>query len=96
MAARRLYTEADVRALPRGAELQLGRAAVATPAALDLALERGLRVVWGEGDGPAPGAADGLARLLGTDGTYVLVVRAGRASVSRLSEAGPVSFGHLP
>jgi len=96
MAARRLYTEADVRALPRGAELVLGKAALATPAALDLAFERGVRVVWGEGEVSSPAAGEALARLLGTDGTYVLVVRAGRASVSRLTDAGPVPFGQLP
>lgn len=96
MAARRLYTEADVRALPRGAELVLGKAALATPAALDLAFERGLRVVWGDGNATSPAASDALARLLGSDGTYVLVVRSGRATVSRLTDAGPVPFGHLP
>lgn len=96
MASRRLYTEADVRALPRGAELVLGRAAVATPAALDAAFERGVRVVWGEGDAPAPPNSDALARLLASDGTYVLVVRDGRASVSRMTDAGPVPFGQLP
>ncbi|HVS18866.1 MAG TPA: hypothetical protein VMT18_09730 [Planctomycetota bacterium] len=95
MASRRLYTETDVRALPRGAELVLGKSALATPAALDLAFERGLRVVWGEGDAGAP-VGDALARLLAGDGTYVLVVRGGRAAVSRLTDAGPVPFGHLP
>ena len=34
---KRLYTEADVRKLPRDAELQLGPGDIATPAALDLA-----------------------------------------------------------
>lgn len=95
MSGRRLYTEADVRALPRGAELVLGKSALATPAALDLAFERGVRVVWGET--AAPGAAsDALARLLAADGTYVLVVRAGRAQVTRLGAAGPESFGQIP
>lgn len=95
MSGRRLYTEADVRALPRGAELVLGKAALATPAALDLAFERGVRVVWGDG-ASAPAASDALARLLAADGTYVLVVRAGRAQVTRLSDAGPVPFGQIP
>jgi len=95
MSARRLYTEADVRALPRGAELVLGKSAVATPAALDLAFERGVRVVWGESAAPAA-AADALARLLASDGTFVVVVRSGRAQVTRLTDAGPVPFGQLP
>jgi hypothetical protein len=95
VSARRLYTEADVRALPRGAELVLGKAALATPAALDLAFERGLRVVWGEA-AAAGAASDALARLLAADGTYVLVVRSGRAQVTRLTEAGPAPFGQLP
>lgn len=97
MANRRLYTEADVRALPRDAELVLGRSALATPAALDLAFERGLRVVFGAaGDTPAALPGEALRRLLALDGTYVLNVRAGRATVTRLTEAGPVPFGHLP
>ena len=95
MSGRRLYTEADVRALPRGAELVLGKGALATPAALDLAFERGVRVLWGEA-ATAGAASDALARLLAADGTYVLVVRAGRAQVTRLGEAGPVPFGQIP
>lgn len=84
-----------MRALPRGAELVLGKAALATPAALDLAFERGLRVVWGEAT-VAGLASDALARLLAADGTYVLVVRSGRAQVTRISDAGPEPFGQLP
>ena len=97
MGNRRLYTEADVRALPRGSELVLGRAALATPAALDLAFERGLRVVWGGAEAAAAGPVpEALQRLLASDGTYVVNVRAGRATLTRLTEAGPVPFGHLP
>lgn len=95
MAARRLYTEADVRALASGSELVLGADALATPAALDLAFERGLRVVRADGSAapqrPAPGG-DGLRALLLQDGTYVVEVRAGRAHATRLTEAGPVAF----
>jgi hypothetical protein len=97
MTQRRLYTEADVRALPQGSELVLGRAALATPAALDAAFERGLRVVWGAASASAPAAiSDGLQRLLASDGTYVVAVRGGRAQVTRLGDSGPVPFGHLP
>lgn len=97
MAGKRLYTEADVRALPRGSELVLGREAIATPAALDAAFERGVRVVFGAGAQSAQRSAapDALQRLLATPGTYVLQVAGGRARVTRLDPSGPVPFGEL-
>jgi hypothetical protein len=95
MAGKRLYTEADVRALPRGSEIVLGADALATPAALDLAFERGVRVVHAAGETAGARAApvgSDLRALLAQDGTYVVEVRSGRARVTRLTEAGPVAF----
>jgi hypothetical protein len=100
--AKRLYTEANVRELPAGSELVLGKEAIATPAALELAFARGVRVRYGDGTS-TPGAAtpaavtpgsDGLwKKLLAQDGSYVLEVKAGRARVFRLEAGGPVLVG---
>jgi len=48
VANQRLYTEADVRAMPRGARLVLGAGTLATPSALDAAHELGIAVLRGE------------------------------------------------
>ncbi len=48
MAGKRLYTEADVRALARGARLVLGPDTLATPSALDAAFELGVTIVRGD------------------------------------------------
>jgi hypothetical protein len=48
VAGKRLYTEADVRALARGARLVLGPDTLATPSALDAAFELGIAVVRGD------------------------------------------------
>jgi len=97
--AKRLYTEANVRELPAGSELVLGKEAIATPAALELAFARGVRVRYGDGTS-TPGAAtsatvtDGLwKKLLAQDGSYVLEVKAGKARVFRLDAGGPVLVG---
>ena len=94
MAGRNLYDDARVRGLPDGGELVLGPGDVATPAALDRAFAKGIRVRWSKERGaaaPAPPAAGGLfARMLAEDGQYVVSVRAGRAVVHRLTDAGPV------
>jgi hypothetical protein len=93
--AKRLITEADVRAMARGAELALGQSAIATPAALDVAFERGIRVVWSD-KSATPGAvahADVFAKMLASDGTYVVQVENGRALVTRLAPSGPEAFG---
>ena len=94
-----LVTESCVRALAAGTELVLGPGRIATPAALDLAFQKGVRVIWG--DGKAKAAAKGSPeasaslwnRMKAKDGTYVVVVRGGRASVTRLVENGPEAFG---
>jgi hypothetical protein len=94
--AKRLYTEANVRELPAGSELVLGKEALATPAALELAFARGIRVKYGDGSS-TPGAAapadSGLKKLLAEDGEYVVQVKGGRARVFRLAAGGPVFVG---
>src|SRR5688572_21083297 len=97
--AKRLYTEANVRELPASSELVLGKDALATPAALELAFARGIRVRYGDGtstpgSGAAPAAGDGLWRkLLAADGEYVVQVKAGKARVYQLGANGPVLVG---
>lgn len=96
--AKRLYTEANVRELPAGSELVLGKEAIATPAALEAAFVRGVRVRWADGSStPAaatPGTSVGLwQKLLAQDGSYVLEVKAGEARVFRLEAGGPVLVG---
>jgi len=98
MTTRKLYTEADVHAMEKGGVLLLGVEAIATPAALDLAFAKGIRVRWSDG-GVSPGSSHGSHdclwhRILAGDGCYVVQVQDGRASVSRLTETGPVPFGH--
>ncbi len=93
---KRLYTEANVRELPRGSELVLAPGEIATPAALELAFARGIRVRWADG-ASAPGAGQAASelwkRMLGDDGTYVVEVKNGRARVHRLAAGGPVALG---
>src|SRR5262245_23759570 len=96
--AKRLYTESNVRELPAGSELVLGKDALATPAALELAFARGIRVKYGDGTStPAASAAApadaGLKKLLAEDGEYVVQVKGGRARVFRLAAGGPVFVG---
>jgi hypothetical protein len=97
LANKRLYTESDVAALARGATLVLGKEALATPAALDMAFLRGVRVVHGGAAATdAAPARDALQRMLAQDGTYVVTVQAGRAAIARLEAGGPVAFGDAP
>jgi len=96
--AKRLYTEANVRDLPAGSELVLGKDAIATPSALELAFARGIRVRYGDGTStPAASAAApadaGLRKLLAEDGEYVVQVKSGRARVFKLAASGPVFVG---
>jgi len=96
LGGRRLYTEDAVRALRPGTELVLGIDALATPAALDLAFVRGIRVRWEDGaTTPAAGAPadDRWARMLAAGGDFVVQVHDGRARVFRLTPDGPVPFG---
>jgi len=96
--SKRLYTETNVRELPAGSELVLGKEAIATPAALELAFARGIRVRYGDGtstpgaSAAAPASA-GLAKLLAEDGEYVVQVKSGRARVFKLASGGPALVG---
>ena len=97
MSARKLYTEADVRAMEPGGELALSADTIATPSALDLAFAKGIRVRWPDGS-VSPGAGieskDCLwHRILESDGRYVVEVVDGRATIHRETQSGPVSFG---
>lgn len=95
MPGKELVTEACVRKLAAGGELVLGRNKIATPAALDLAFARGIRVVYAEIDTPAGArAASGLwQRMKAEPGTYIVQVEGGRARVTRLLDGGPAPFG---
>ena len=94
MAKKRLITESCVRDLKPGVELVIGPEDLATPSALDLAFEKRIRVRYGDGSTSATfsGVSDPLwNKLLASDGTYVVEVKAGRASVTRLGDGGPVA-----
>ncbi|MFT5291944.1 MAG: hypothetical protein ACI8QS_003748 [Planctomycetota bacterium] len=96
MSNRRLYTEDSVRALRPGSEIILGGDAMATPAALDLAFVRGVRVRWDDGSAANSGCdctseqAQTWKHMLENDGEYVVKVQDGQARVFRLTPDGPV------
>jgi hypothetical protein len=108
MAGKRLITESDVRALARGAELVVTPDTIVTPAALDLAFERGVRLVRAAAGAAAGGCSCAGAsasscggscskcgawgKLLASEGTYVVVVKNGVASISKLTDQGPLPF----
>lgn len=106
MANKRLITEADVRAMARGSKLVLGPDALATPSALDAAFELGLVIVRAAQSESAAASACGCggacggsnaggctwSKMMQQDATYVVVVRGGQSSVTRLTEQGPVPF----
>lgn len=99
MASKRLITESDVLALPRGGALRLDGRTLATPAALDAAHARGMRVIYTDGAGEEScterkaGGECLWHRVLASEGTFVVQVHNGRATVSRLTADGPVLFG---
>lgn len=98
MAQKRLIVESEVHALARGSELVIGRDVIITPAALDAAFERRIRVVWLEraaegASAPVAPASNLWQRMHQGEGTYVVQVKNGRASVSRLTDQGPIHFG---
>lgn len=96
MAGKNLVTESCVRAMAHGSELVLDAGKIATPSALDLAFERGIRVTYAHEMQPArqPQQASQLwSRLKSEDGTYVVVVKAGRAAVTRVTERGADPIG---
>ena len=87
-----LVTEADVRRMAPGVrELRLGADRIATPAALDLAFSRGMRVVYGAATNT--GTTTIWDEIKSMDGTYVVQVENGRAVVSRIGPRGPEPFG---
>ena len=94
MASRKqLVTEADVRRMaPSAKELVLTPDRIATPAALDLAFSRGMRVVYSDGTGAAP-SSELWNKIRSNDGTYVVHVENGRAVVTRIGPSGPEPFG---
>ena len=91
MARKQLITEADVRKMAPGGELVLGADRIATPAALDAAFGRGIRVVYA--DLAAAAASELWTRMKRQDGSYIVEVKGGRAVVTRLGPAGPEAFG---
>jgi hypothetical protein len=101
MAGKQLITEADVREMPRGGALRIDERTLATPAALDAAHARGMRVVYANAaDGDAGSCSDKSKpreclwhRVLATEGTFVVQVVNGQATVNRITAEGPVLFG---
>ncbi len=98
MPGKELVTETCVRQMARGSELVLGPNKIATPAALDLAFQRGIRVRRGASSQASPGPGDcGCAelwsKLKASDGTYVVTVRGGRATAVRVDGSSPVPVG---
>ena len=91
---KKLVTEADVPRMASGTrELILGSERIATPAALDLAFSRGMKVIYAEADSASPLPSDLWSRIKSRDGTYVVQVESGRATVTRLGPAGPEPIG---
>ncbi len=101
MANKQLITEADVGELPRGGVLRIDGRMLVTPAALDAAHARGMRVVYEEASGSGrcsnsakPKKAPCLWHsVLASEGTFVVQVKNGHATVSQITDAGPVLFG---
>lgn len=98
--AKKLITEACVRGMPEGGVLHVGGAVIATPAAVDLARDKGIRVEWGTGVASGAPAQTGSGQreclwhaMLAKDGTYVVRVVNGQAVVDRLEASGPTRFG---
>lgn len=93
MSRGKLILESDVRQLAPGSSLQVAPGDIITPAALDAAHERGVRVWRGT---PAKGAdhKDCLwHKMLAEPGKYLVEVQNGQAIVWQLAETGPVAYG---
>jgi hypothetical protein len=91
MPGKELVTETCVRQMAPGSELVLGPTKIATPAALDLAFQRGIRVRRGAAQVAERGGL--WSKLKAADGTYVVTVRGGRATAVRVDGASPVTLG---
>lgn len=85
--------------MSKGESLYLDGRTIITPAALDAAYGRGIRVVRGASESNSDCGASGSKkpclwhRILENDGTYVVQVVNGRATVSQLNPSGAVTFG---
>jgi hypothetical protein len=95
--AKRLISEGCVRDMAAGGELVVGPHDIVTPAALELAFARGIRVRWSD-EAPAAGGTPTVGSSLWTsvlaaDGNYVVEVKNGRARVFRLTASGPTLVG---
>ncbi len=98
MPGKELVTESCVRQMTAGTELLLGPNRIATPAALDLAFQRGIRVRRGEDPAGEHGdcGCDKTclwSRIKAEEGTYVVTVSGGHATVVRVDSEGPRTFG---
>lgn len=92
--SKELVTEACVRSMRPGEKLVLGPGRIATPAALDLAFQRRIEVVYGtERAAAAPPKSGLLASLAARDGRYLVEVEGARVRVWRLSEGAPELVG---
>ena len=93
MSGKEVITEDDVRGMAPGETLVLGLGRIATPSALDLACERGIRVRHDGDAHPTPAPAPRLhggGRLDSlSDGKYLVEVKGGRLEIWRLGENGP-------
>lgn len=98
MPGKELVTETCVRRMARGSELVLGPNKIATPAALDLAFQRSIRVRHGASPRVPSGSGDCgcgelWSKLKALDGTYVVTVSGGRATAVRVDGPSPVPVG---
>lgn len=88
-----LYTESDVRALPKGSQLVLEPGDLVTPAGLDEANLRRIHVVRGGAPRAAAASDPVWQQMLARDGSYVVQVTKGRARVFRMTPDGPQPVG---
>jgi len=100
MPGKELVTEDCVRRMAHGSVIQLSSGKIATPAALDLAHSRGIRVEQLDGSAIPAARSAGAAqpsgstweRMKASDGTFIVQVEGGRVTVTRLGEDGPTPF----
>ena len=82
-----------MRHLAPGSIVQVAPGDIITPAALDAAHERGIRV-WQGTTVQSPGGKDCLwHKMLAEPGKYLVEVKHGEAIVWQLAENGPVAYG---
>jgi hypothetical protein len=94
MARGKLILETDVRSMALGSNLKLAPGDIITPAALDTAHERGIRVWHGPEKMAGPQSHDCLwHKMLAEPGKYLVEVKDGAAMVWKLADSGPVAFG---